>query len=279
MNVKKTAVLATLNRYFNALSNTAPPFTTARGMVISDAARAIQPGTGMPPSFYTMSQTLDILEDRVRQSPGIAESFVDPEPEVWVYEDLAFVFTGSEQSVDGRGQRRGVHVFTMLENPDLEDEKGWKITGVTTVARTMDEKLPSIIQDSDAEVSVAAMEPVRRLLAALGRQDWQTVADAFHPDMGATLSRGSWPPPTVNLDLLMDSLKDLIASCPAGATFAEEINDVEVRICGDLAVIWAPFAVVVDGAVQSRGVNIFRSIKLGGEWKIVGLAETSRSVE
>lgn len=276
MNAKKTTVLATLNSYFNALSNTAPPLTAARGMVISDAARAIQPGTGMLPSFYTMSQTLDVLEDRIRQTPVIAENFVDPEPEVWVYDDLAFVFTGSEQSVNSVGQRRGVHVFIMLKNPELGDDEGWKIAGVTTVARTMDEELPSVVRDADSEVALVAVEPVRRLLGAFSRQDWEAVAGVFHANMGATLSQGSWPPFTVNLESLIDRLKAVIASFPVGATFPEVIHDVEMRVCGDLAVIWAPFVVVVGGAVCSRGVSVFRTIKLGGEWKIVGFTDTSR---
>ena len=276
MNAKKTAVLATLSRYFHALSNTAPPLTTARSMVIGDAVRVIQPGADMPPSFYTMNQTLDILEDRIRQTPGIAENFVDPEPEVWVHDDLAFIFTGSEQSVNSVGQRRGVHVFAMLRDPELGDEQGWRIAGVTTVARTMDENLPPVVRDADSEVALTAVESVRRLLTAMSRQHWEDFRRVFHSDMGATISTGSWPPLTVDLESLLDRVQALVASFPAGAAFAEEIHDVEVRICGDLAVIWAPFVVIVDGTIKSRGVKVIRSIRLEGQWKIVGFTESSR---
>ncbi|KAH7014371.1 uncharacterized protein B0I36DRAFT_389285 [Microdochium trichocladiopsis] len=254
MDGDKEAVLAALTQYFKSLSNTPPPLTAARAMVIGEATRVIRPGGGMAPSFYTMSQTLDILEDRIRETPGIAEKFADPEPEVWVHDNLAFVWTGSEQSVGGTGARRGVHVFSLLRHhPDLQEqeqqqEAGWKIAGVTTVARQITEPLPPIIRDAEAEIAVAAAEPVRGLLAAFSRQDWDAFAAVLHPDMGATLWRGSWPPLIVSVDSLIERLKAVVATFPASAAFSEDIHDVEVRVCGDLAVVWAPFVVVVGGS-------------------------------
>ncbi|KXJ90209.1 hypothetical protein Micbo1qcDRAFT_205828 [Microdochium bolleyi] len=273
MDSEQAAVLATLHRYFDSISNTAPPLTAARSMVVGEAGRVICPGAGMSPAFYTMSQTLDILEDRVRETPGIAERFVDPEPEVWVHNDLACIWTGSEQSVGGEGLRRGVHIFSLLRHP--EPGAGWKIAGVTTVARQVSDQPPPVIKDADSEVAIAVIQLIQNLLAAASQRDWETFAAAFHTDMRASLSRGSWPPVVIDVDALVDRLKAAAATFPPGAVLKEEIHDVEVRVCGDLALVWAPFVVTVESTIRSLGVNIFRILKLGSEWKVVGFADTS----
>jgi len=63
----------------------------------------------------------------------------------------------------------------------------------------------------------------------------------------------------------------------SGTTHVEEgIQDPEVRIDHDLAVVWAPFNFLIDGKLDHCGRGLFRLNQTSGKWQIVALAATTR---
>lgn len=58
----------------------------------------------------------------------------------------------------------------------------------------------------------------------------------------------------------------------------ERVWDPEVKIhgTGDLATVWGPFRVKINGVVDHVGVEIFVLHKLNGEWKVTSLADSCR---
>ena len=49
----------------------------------------------------------------------------------------------------------------------------------------------------------------------------------------------------------------------------EEIFNIEVEEFGNLATVWAPFAIWIDGEISGCGVNQLSMAKTDGEWKII----------
>lgn len=56
----------------------------------------------------------------------------------------------------------------------------------------------------------------------------------------------------------------------------ERIWDPDVRVSesGNLAMVWAPFQAKINGRLDHVGVNLFIMHKIGGRWKISGLADS-----
>jgi len=64
---------------------------------------------------------------------------------------------------------------------------------------------------------------------------------------------------------------------PEGMTFYEKILSYKVQIDGNLAHVWTPYEVYINGKLLHGGVNSFTMIKEpNGEWKIVHLIDTRR---
>ncbi|OJJ80000.1 uncharacterized protein ASPGLDRAFT_51906 [Aspergillus glaucus CBS 516.65] len=60
----------------------------------------------------------------------------------------------------------------------------------------------------------------------------------------------------------------------------ERIWDPEVTVLGDggmgFGFVWAPFRAKVNGVVNHVGVELFVLHKVGGEWKVTGMADSCR---
>jgi hypothetical protein len=56
----------------------------------------------------------------------------------------------------------------------------------------------------------------------------------------------------------------------------EQIYDVQVRVDGDIAHVWAPYTFYLDKAVRHCGVNSISLLRLGSDWKITELSDTRR---
>lgn len=268
----KVSVLLALKNYFNAISNTPPPLTVARSLVIGDAVRAISSGND-PPLVYTMNETLGILEDRLRDTPSIAEELIAPEPEIWVHDNLATIWTGSQQVLDGEVARKGVHTFSLLRGQDHV----WRIAGVATTARLPTEEVPPITEDPETEIGSTLLDFVHHTFAALNRADLDAFAESLHPLMGAVVALGSGAPAVVRREVYIQELKRNFSHLPHGAKLEKVIFDVRLLVGGDLGNVWAPYRLLRNGAVKSHGVIALRLFKQSGRWTIVGICDTSES--
>jgi hypothetical protein len=63
---------------------------------------------------------------------------------------------------------------------------------------------------------------------------------------------------------------------PSTVRIEERIHDPLVRIDNDLAVVWAPFDLLVDGKVDHCGTDLFDMVKVDGKWMIASVADTGR---
>jgi hypothetical protein len=63
-------------------------------------------------------------------------------------------------------------------------------------------------------------------------------------------------------------------SKPGKAHIEERIHDPLVRVDHDLAMVWAPFEFLVDGAPDHCGTDLFDLVRTDGKWLIAGIADT-----
>ena len=63
---------------------------------------------------------------------------------------------------------------------------------------------------------------------------------------------------------------------PGTTQIEERIHDPLVRVDHDLAVVWAPFEVLVDGKVDHCGTDLFTLARTDGNWVVAGIADTGR---
>jgi hypothetical protein len=63
----------------------------------------------------------------------------------------------------------------------------------------------------------------------------------------------------------------------SGTTHIEElIDDSQVRIDRDLAVVWAPIHFYIDGKLDHCGRDLFNLTQTSGKWQIAALTATTR---
>jgi hypothetical protein len=67
-----------------------------------------------------------------------------------------------------------------------------------------------------------------------------------------------------------------IAAAPAGLLLDEVLQDVEIRVDGPLATVWTYYDFIAGGEFSHCGYDAMQLLKVGGEWKIVALADTRR---
>ena len=58
--------------------------------------------------------------------------------------------------------------------------------------------------------------------------------------------------------------------------FTETIGNPAIEVDGDIAMVWAPFVVRVDGKVSNCGYDLFDLIRENGQWKVMNLTFSSR---
>lgn len=123
----------------------------------------------------------------------------------------------------------------------------------------------SALAAPDAE-ETAILSQIDRLFAAMKAQDKATLDGLMYADGVMTvltpkgvqrLPFGGWS-----------------ARVAARAGIEETIWDAKVMRRGDMAVVWAPFELKVDGKVSHCGIDAFDMVKVDGAWKIAGLMYT-----
>jgi len=61
--------------------------------------------------------------------------------------------------------------------------------------------------------------------------------------------------------------------------FSESISDPAIKVDGDVAMVWAPFVVRVNGKVANCGIDHFDLTRENGAWKVMNLTFSSRTTE
>lgn len=124
---------------------------------------------------------------------------------------------------------------------------------------------------ADAE---AVMAPIHDLFDAMRAADSSAVRAAFHPT--ATLRTVG-----TNRDGVMGVFAtplDRFVAAMAGEhpVYDERLGDAEVRIDGDLATVWVPYAFYLGDTFSHCGTNAVQLAQLDGTWSIIHVADTRR---
>jgi hypothetical protein len=73
------------------------------------------------------------------------------------------------------------------------------------------------------------------------------------------------------------SWTEYAARMKKGDGFKERITNPDIRIDGDIAMVWAPFTIERGGKIVACGMDHFDMIRENGAWKIMNISFSSRT--
>lgn len=128
---------------------------------------------------------------------------------------------------------------------------------------------PASAQSDSAQV----LAVVHRLFDGMRAADSAMVRSTMAPIIRfADLNTRATPP-----RIEMDSVNGWLAAvAKSNHRWDEQIYDVQVRVDGYLAQVWAPYTFYLDKKVSHCGVDAFQLLKDNDGWKITELSDTRR---
>ena len=116
----------------------------------------------------------------------------------------------------------------------------------------------------------AVLAPVQALFDGMAKRDAVAIQQPLLPGGNLVLMREGKP--------VQMSFADFAARVgkPETTHIEERIHHPLIRIDHDLAVVWAPFDVLVDGRVDHCGTDLFSLVQQNGRWLIASIADTGR---
>ncbi len=147
------------------------------------------------------------------------------------------------------------------------------ITALLIAAQATSGQLPPAAPIPPPSFDAAnVLAPIQQLFAAFEAGDSAAMLRLVHPEgrVTATGQRAS------SSGLRQESWAQFAQRITPGDTFQESISDPAVEIDGDVAMVWAPFVVRVNGAVTNCGFDHFDLVRENGTWKVMNLTFSSR---
>jgi hypothetical protein len=131
---------------------------------------------------------------------------------------------------------------------------------------------PAPIPPPDFETA-NVLVPIRRLFAAFEAGDSAAMLRLVYPEgqVTATGERAS------GSGLRQQSWNEFAQQVTPASRFSETISDPAIEIDGDVAMVWAPFVVRIDGKVANCGYDLFDLVRDNGTWKVMNLTFSSRT--
>jgi len=122
----------------------------------------------------------------------------------------------------------------------------------------------------------AVLATVVRLFDGMRAADSSAVRTAFHPiatlySVGADRSGA----PVVRASPV-DRFIEAIGT-PHEEVWEERLGEAEVRLDGDLATVWVPYAFYLGDAFSHCGTNAFHLARTDGLWRIIHITDTRRT--
>jgi hypothetical protein len=119
----------------------------------------------------------------------------------------------------------------------------------------------------------AVLAPLHAIFDGIAKRNVNTIRDQLLPGGTATLIRNGQVL-QLHFDAFVARLSEVFSRSPE--RIEERIYDPLVRIDDDIAIIWAPYDVLIGDKVDHCGTNIVNLIHRDGRWLISGLADNSR---
>jgi hypothetical protein len=129
-----------------------------------------------------------------------------------------------------------------------------------------------------AQEDKKVMEPIGRLFDGMTRGDSAMVHSAFHPSakLITVAQDAKTKQPVLRGDVFTGFLKAI--GTPHAEVWNELIWSPEIRIDGNLAQVWAPYAFYAGKKFSHCGVDAFHLFRdTAGQWKIFHLADTRQT--
>ncbi len=124
---------------------------------------------------------------------------------------------------------------------------------------------------SDAD-RAAILATVRALFDALGERDVDLLREVLRPGiLMHSVERSAAGERSVSTSTLEDMVARLEA---AGPRMTERMWDAEVRVSGDLAMVWTPYDFYVGEDLSHCGADAFILLREGADWRISSLSWT-----
>jgi hypothetical protein len=247
----KTAVLSAITDFFNVSSKNPED---ARNHLLETS--------------YVIQSTPDTIEQTTlgelflsdNKQKGRLEWAIDEPQELFIHEKLAAVWTGwSIRTDDGTiiSHKKGILGLAYTDGH-------WKISGLASTERSLETPKP---EDESALTREEIMKPINALLDDFSHPDWDVLKQWFLPNAGVTLYRPPADPAPMTMEQSIVRLQGMIKS---GITIQEKLHDIQVRKHGDIALVWAPFVVEINGEPKHNGVNAFTLLRREGSWVFSG---------
>lgn len=158
----------------------------------------------------------------------------------------------------------------MTPAPRARAVRGMVLAGLVAVASLV----PASARAQNAEHR-AVQSAVERFLVVVGNRDVDALPALLAPQATLNVARfrdGKWTHTAQTRDEWVGALR----AQPAAARFREPLTDISVHVeDGQLAHLRAHFTIVIDGKVQSHGVDYFTLVNAGGGWMVANLSYTN----
>jgi hypothetical protein len=121
----------------------------------------------------------------------------------------------------------------------------------------------------------AVMVPITALLDALTNSDGAAILAVTLPEGAITAARvapdGTHQHRTLRWAEFAAQLK------PDGSKIVESLGTPAIEIDEDVAMVWAPYTVTIDGKLSHCGYDHFDLVRSDGQWKILNITYSHRT--
>lgn len=118
-----------------------------------------------------------------------------------------------------------------------------------------------------------ARAAVDRMFEGMRTADSAMVRSVFAPGARFALIDARSTPPAVRFESVDGWITAIAGSNRA---WDEQIYDVQVRVDGNMAQVWAPYSFYVNKQLRHCGVDSFELLHDGQEWKVTQVSDTRR---
>lgn len=126
----------------------------------------------------------------------------------------------------------------------------------------------------DAQDEAGALSAVHQLFEGMRTASPTMVREVFAPDARFAVLNARSGPARVAVQAV-DGWIDAIGA--SEGTWDEQIYDLDVRVDGDMASVWAPYTFYLSGAISHCGINSIEMLHDAEGWKVTQISDTRRS--
>lgn len=150
----------------------------------------------------------------------------------------------------------------------MKSIQGWRVAlGAGAVLTLV--CAPSVLYAATPQEQ-AVLAPITAMFDGMAKRDAAAMKAPLLPGGSMVLMRHGKP-----TQITFDAFAEQVGK-PGTTRVEERIHDPLIRIDNDLAVVWAPFEVLVDGKLDHCGTDLFDMVQQDGKWMIASVADTGR---